>query len=63
MRLGHDPSVRRLTENDGEFSINSEKEKKQKKQVRSRRRKGREEEEGKKKHEGDCKYLDGLRAP
>ena len=28
MRLGYDPSVRRLTENDGEFSINSEKEKK-----------------------------------
>lgn len=31
MRLGYDPSVRRLTEKDGEFSINSEKEKKRKK--------------------------------
>ena len=36
--------------------------------MRSRRRKGRdeglrEEEEGKKKHERDCKYLDGLLAP
>ena len=49
VRLGYDPSVRRLTENDGEFSINSEKETKK---ARSRRRKGRdeglrEEEEGK----------------
>lgn len=62
MRLGYDPSVRRLTEKDGEFSINSEKGKKERKNVRSRRKKGseeglREEEEVKKKHERESENI------